>query len=90
MVSTRLPDPASWLPAQSSSRGGEFTQPKTQLNTVPVSCLQVRSFFAQSNQTVSGGKKRKRNHQRNRGENFSAELMDFKRFSNDVKEKEKR
>jgi len=50
----------------------------------------VRSFFAQSNQTVSGGKKRKRNHQRNRGENFSAELMDFKRFSNDVKEKEKR
>ena len=28
--------------------------------------------------------------QRNRGENFAAELMDFKKFSDDVKEKEKR
>ena len=35
-------------------------------------------------------KKRKRNRQRNRGENFAAELMDFKKFSDDVKEKEKR
>ena len=53
--------------------------------------MQVKRFFQQSSRAdFSVGKKRKRDRFRNRGENFADELMDFKKFSNDVKEKEKR
>ena len=52
----------------------------------------MKRFFQQSSRAdFCVGKKRKRDRfQRNRGENFADELMDFKKFSNDVKEKEKR